>query len=110
MQMLLRPSESQGLLYDPRYEHDACGVGFIADINGNKSYNILELAIEAVVNLTHRGAVDADAKTGDGAGILTQIPRKLFKREIISSSISSVKSKCVTMRKVFSPNATAFIL
>ena len=72
----------QSLLYDTRYEHDSCGVGFIADISGNKSHNILELAIEAVVNLTHRGAVDADAKTGDGAGILTQIPTRLFKKEI----------------------------
>ena len=65
-------------LYDPRFEHDACGVGFVADINGNKSRHVLDKALEAVVNLTHRGAVSADAKTGDGAGVLTQIPSALF--------------------------------
>jgi glutamate synthase (ferredoxin) len=82
MENFLGRSGHQNSLYNPYYEHDACGVGFIADISGNKSHKIVELAIEAVVDLTHRGAVDADAKTGDGAGILTQIPVKLFKKEI----------------------------
>jgi len=103
MQMFVKPSENQELLYDPRYEHDACGVGFIADINGNKSHNILELAIEAVVNLTHRGAVDADAKTGDGAGILTQIPRKLFKREISKLGYRISSDNDVAVGMVFLP-------
>lgn len=61
---------------------DACGVGFVADLSGSKSYGIIERAIESVINLTHRGAVSADGKTGDGAGILTQIPPKLFKKEV----------------------------
>ncbi len=69
-------------LYDPRFEHDACGVGFVANISGERSHAILEMGIQAAVNLTHRGAVDADAKTGDGAGILTQIPARLFEREL----------------------------
>ena len=69
-------------LYDPNFEHDACGVGFVADIGGSRSHGILEMGIRSVVNLTHRGAVDADAKTGDGAGILTQIPVRLFKKEL----------------------------
>ena len=69
-------------LYDPGFEHDACGVGFVADISGKRSHSILEMGIRSVINLTHRGAVDADAKTGDGAGILTQIPQRLFKREL----------------------------
>ena len=68
-------------LYHPRFEHDSCGVGFVAEISGNRSHAILRLAIQSVINLTHRGAVDADAKTGDGAGVLTQIPEKLFWRE-----------------------------
>jgi glutamate synthase (ferredoxin) len=72
----------QNPLYHPSFEHDACGVGFIANVRGARSHWILEKAIEAVVNLTHRGAVDADAKTGDGAGILTQIPQALFQGEI----------------------------
>ncbi len=69
-------------MYEHLYEKDACGVGFIANCSGSKSHAILEMAIQAVTNLTHRGAVAADAKTGDGAGILTQIPEKLFKREL----------------------------
>ena len=72
----------QNSLYNPEFEHDACGMGFIADISGHRSHKILEQALRAVINLTHRGAVDADAKTGDGAGVLSQIPRKLFAKEI----------------------------
>ncbi len=70
------------LLYDPAFEHDACGVGFVADIQGRASRQTVETALQAISNLSHRGAVDADGKTGDGAGILTQIPRKLFLREV----------------------------
>jgi len=69
-------------LYDPRMEHDACGVGFIADISGKRTHKLVEDAITAVVNVTHRGAVSADGKSGDGAGVLSQIPEKLFKREL----------------------------
>ena len=65
-------------LYDPRFEHDACGTGFVANISGKKSNKILIRALKAVCNVTHRGAVDADAQTGDGSGILTQIPHKFF--------------------------------
>ncbi len=65
-------------LYDPRFEHDACGVGFVAAINGAKSRTVLDRALEAVENVTHRGAVSADAKTGDGAGVVAQIPPALF--------------------------------
>src|SRR5712692_10087474 len=69
-------------LYDPRHEHDACGVGFVANVSGAASHEILQHALTSVVNLTHRGAVDADAKSGDGAGVLTQLPRALFEREL----------------------------
>jgi glutamate synthase (NADPH/NADH) large chain/glutamate synthase (ferredoxin) len=75
------PFPERKTLYDPSFEHDSCGVGFIADVSGHRSHSILKKAVEAVSNLTHRGALDADAKTGDGAGVLTQIPEKLFKRE-----------------------------
>lgn len=75
-------------MYQNLYEKDACGVGFIANCSGSKSHAILEMAIQAVTNLTHRGAVAADAKTGDGAGILTQIPEKLFKRELEKLSVN----------------------
>jgi glutamate synthase domain-containing protein 2/glutamate synthase domain-containing protein 1/glutamate synthase domain-containing protein 3 len=65
-------------LYDPRFEHDACGVGFVANISGRRSHDVIRNAIRSVSNLTHRGAVAADAQTGDGAGILSQLPTKLF--------------------------------
>jgi glutamate synthase domain-containing protein 2/glutamate synthase domain-containing protein 1/glutamate synthase domain-containing protein 3 len=77
----MSPSQRAFGLYSPDFEHDACGVGFVADISGRPSHAILRQAIRAVINLTHRGAVDADAKTGDGAGVLTQLPRKLLLRE-----------------------------
>jgi glutamate synthase domain-containing protein 1 len=58
--------EWRDTLYDPSLEHDACGTGFVADVAGRATHRIVELAIESVINLTHRGAVAADAKTGDG--------------------------------------------
>jgi len=64
-------------LRDPRFEHDACGTGFIATTAG-RCHAVVELAVEAVARLSHRGAVSADGKTGDGAGILTQIPHRLL--------------------------------
>ncbi|MFQ3671392.1 MAG: glutamate synthase central domain-containing protein, partial [Verrucomicrobiia bacterium] len=69
-------------LYDPSMEHDACGVGFVANIHGTPSNDVLEAALRCVGGLVHRGALDADAKSGDGAGVLTQIPHKLFRREL----------------------------
>jgi glutamate synthase (ferredoxin) len=68
-------------LYDPRFEHDACGVGFVARLSGQPAHDIVAKAVEAVANLSHRGAVAADGKSGDGSGVLTQIPRKLLARE-----------------------------
>ena len=65
--------KAQGL-YDPRNERDACGIGFVADIKGRKSHKIVEQGLEILINLTHRGAVGADPKAGDGAGILIQLP------------------------------------
>jgi glutamate synthase (ferredoxin) len=66
-------------LYHPDQEHDACGVGFIAKITGERSHDLIERALAALRSLAHRGAIDADAVTGDGAGILTQIPVELFR-------------------------------
>ncbi|WP_184443315.1 glutamate synthase large subunit [Rhodobium orientis] len=68
-------------LYDPAKEHDACGVGFVADLHGRKSHDIVANGLQIVVNLTHRGAVGADPLVGDGAGILTQIPHDFMKEE-----------------------------
>ena len=65
-------------LYDPAYEHDACGVGMIADLNGNKTHQLVSDAITMLENLKHRGAEGADDKTGDGAGIMVQIPHEFI--------------------------------
>ena len=68
-----RPPVKQGL-YDPQFEHDACGVGFVANMKGNKSHEIVSQALEVLTNLDHRGATGSEPNTGDGAGILMQIP------------------------------------
>ena len=65
-------------LYDPANEHDACGVGFIVNLRGEKSHSIVRSGLEILVNLTHRGACGCDPLTGDGAGILTQMPHEFF--------------------------------
>ncbi|MCB2051297.1 MAG: glutamate synthase subunit alpha, partial [Novosphingobium sp.] len=67
-------------LYDPRNEHDACGVGFVAHIKGEKSHAIVKQALEILANIDHRGAVGADPLLGDGAGILMQIPDLLYRK------------------------------
>ncbi len=69
-------------LYDPANEHDACGVGFVADIEGRKSHTIIQQGLQILERLTHRGAVGADPLAGDGAGILLQIPDALFRAEV----------------------------
>ena len=67
--------------YQPQYERGNCGVGFVADRHGRASREILNLGIDALINLEHRGALNADAKTGDGAGILVPLPTRFFARE-----------------------------
>lgn len=74
-------AEPRGL-YHPRFEHDACGIGFVARLNGEASHTILNQALTAVGHMAHRGGVAADGKSGDGAGVLTQIPRAFFAREL----------------------------
>ena len=68
-------------LYDPKFEHDACGMGFIVNLNGEKSHDVIRKGIEILINLTHRGACGCDPETGDGAGITIQIPHEFFARE-----------------------------
>ncbi|MEM7335493.1 MAG: glutamate synthase large subunit [Chloroflexota bacterium] len=69
-------------LYDPINEKDACGMGFIVDMNGGRSHKIVKDALTILANLTHRGAKGADANTGDGAGILLQIPHRFFQKKL----------------------------
>jgi glutamate synthase (NADPH/NADH) large chain len=68
-------------LYHPSNEHDACGIGFVAHVKGHKSHDIIEKGLQILINLTHRGACGCDPETGDGAGILIQIPHAFFARE-----------------------------
>ncbi len=72
----LRPEKTG--LYDPRFEHDACGVGFVCNVDGRRTHDIVSQAIGVLRRLAHRGAVGADPKTGDGAGILLQTPHEFF--------------------------------
>src|SRR5579862_4695073 len=76
----LRVPAAQGL-YHPQNEHDACGMGLVASIRGEKSHEIIRKGLEVLINLTHRGAAGCDPETGDGAGILIQIPHAFFVRE-----------------------------
>ncbi len=70
-------------LYDPRFEHDACGVGFVADLEGRASHAIVRKGVDILLNLVHRGATGADPLTGDGAGILLQLPHRFFAEEAV---------------------------
>ena len=68
-------------LYDPQNEHDACGIGFVVNSRGEQSHEIISKGLQILINLAHRGACGCDPETGDGAGILIQIPHKFFARE-----------------------------
>ncbi len=78
--------QKQGL-YDPQFEHDACGVGFVVHMKGKKSHEIIEQALTILVNLDHRGACGCEKNTGDGAGILMQLPHKFLKRVAAADGI-----------------------
>ncbi|RZS84320.1 glutamate synthase-related protein [Pigmentiphaga kullae] len=81
-----RQPDAQGL-YDPSNEHDACGVGFVAHIKGQKSHSIIQQGLKILENIDHRGAVGADALMGDGAGILIQIPDALYREEMATQGV-----------------------
>ena len=75
-------------LYDPAHEHDACGVGFVAHIKGQKSHTVVQQGLQILANLDHRGAVGADELMGDGAGILLQLPDALYRAELAAQGCS----------------------
>ncbi len=81
-------TQSQQGLYDPRFEHDSCGVGFVADLNNVTSHGVVEKGIQVLKNLDHRGARGAEPDTGDGAGILVQLPHAFLLRECTDLGIS----------------------
>ncbi|MGI0493792.1 glutamate synthase large subunit [Alkalinema pantanalense CENA528] len=75
-------------LYDPQFEHDACGVGFVVHMKGQRSHDIVQQALTILVNLEHRGACGAEINTGDGAGILTQIPHTFLQKVASAAQIT----------------------
>src|SRR6267154_825417 len=100
-----RPAEG---LYDPSLEKDACGVGFIANIKGKKSHQIVSDAINILCNLEHRGAVGADPRAGDGAGILVQIPHAFFKRKAAEIGFRLPKPGDYAIGALFMPKEAAW--
>ena len=97
---------AQGL-YDPKNEHDACGVGFVAHIKGQKSHDIVAQGLNILRNLDHRGAVGADALMGDGAGILIQIPDAFYRSELARQGISLPPPGEYGVGQVFLPQESA---
>ncbi|RWN37852.1 glutamate synthase large subunit [Mesorhizobium sp.] len=93
---------AQGL-YDPRNEHDACGVGFIVNMKGVKSHQIVKDGLAVLENLTHRGAVGADPLMGDGAGVLVQLPDRFFREEMASQGVELPKPGHYAVGYVFMP-------
>src|SRR5687768_3329404 len=78
-------------LYDPRFEHDACGVSFVVDMHGRPSHRMVELGLQSLCNLDHRGATNAEPNVGDGAGILIQVPDR-FLREVVDFELPAAGS------------------
>src|ERR1700727_865454 len=95
-------------LYDPSLEKDSCGVGFIANIKGKKSHQIVSDAISILCNLEHRGAVGADPRAGDGAGILVQIPHAFFARKAAEIGFQLPKPGEYAVGALFMPRETAW--
>ena len=95
---------AQGL-YDPRYEHDSCGVGFVLNIDGTPEHEIISSGIRVLANLMHRGAVGGDLETGDGAGILMQIPDEFLRRECAALGIDLPAPGRYGVGMVFLPRA-----
>jgi len=98
--------EQSGIRREPSpflRERDACGTGFVASIDGAASHRIVQAGIQCVCNVTHRGALSADAKTGDGAGILTQIPHRLFAKFLTSLKLPRVKAGDLGVGVIFLP-------
>src|ERR1700753_3482646 len=95
-------------LYDPSLEKDSCGVGFIANIKGKKSHQIVSDALQILCNLEHRGAVGADPRFGDGAAILVQIPHAFFTRKAAEIGFQLPEPGHYAIGALFMPRETAW--
>src|SRR5262245_47093921 len=94
--------KKQGL-YDPRFEHDSCGVGFIAHLKGKKSHEIVKNGIKILEHLSHRGACGCDPLTGDGAGLLIQVPDEFLRKQCAKKRIPLPESGQYGTGLVFFP-------
>jgi len=83
-------------LYHPSFEHDSCGIGFVADIKGNKSYQTISDALTVLENMEHRGACGCENNTGDGAGIMIQMPHDFFVEETAGTKRSTIFTRVAT--------------
>ena len=101
-----QPTPAQGL-YDPRHEHDACGVGFVCHIKGKRSHSIVSQALQLLVNLLHRGACGCEVNTGDGAGILIQMPDRFLRQETAKLGIALPPERGYGAGLVFLPRDAA---
>ncbi len=90
-------------LYDPQHEHDSCGVGFVVNIKGRKSHQLVRQAFEVLINLLHRGGCGCEANTGDGAGMLIQLPHKFFLQEAGREGIDLPEPGAYGVGMVFLP-------
>src|SRR5512147_2405231 len=99
-------SRKQGL-YDPQVEHDACGLGFVVDAHGRKSHDIVRQAIQVLLNLEHRGACGCEKNTGDGAGILMQMPHEFLAEECEKLGITLPRRGQYAVSNLFLPTAEA---
>ncbi len=97
------PSNPTYPLYDPALEHDACGTGFVAHISGRRDHRLVEQSLEALLNLAHRGAMDAEAETSDGVGVLTHIPQRLLAEWLVEQGHAAVAPATLAVGMFFFP-------
>src|SRR3990167_6032517 len=90
-------------LYDPAYEKDSCGVGFVVNIKGKKSHQIVQQALTVLINLDHRGACGCEANTGDGAGILLQVPHAFLKEACVKEGVKLPSAKEYGVGMIYLP-------
>ncbi len=95
-------------LYSPEHEHDACGVGLVAQVSGKRTNRILRIGLRSLCSIVHRGALDADAKTGDGAGVMTQIPYKIFAPEVAKMGHQLFQESDLAVGVMFLPYDNAY--
>ena len=106
MKKILSNSAEKGL-YLPQYEHDSCGIGFVTNVKGGKSHQIVEDALKILIRMNHRGATGSEENCGDGAGVLTQIPHDFFRRECEKLHIELPEPKNYAVGMIFLPQDAA---